>query len=538
MEAPIKYAKSGDVHIAYRIFGDGPRDIVLVPGTISHLELLWEVPTNKYLIQRLTSFSRVIVFDKRGQGLSDRVGEQTLEERIGDVGAVMDAAGSRRAIVYGWSEGGPMSLMFAATHPERISALVLYGTFASIKAEPWAQNQAQFEKFCAALEKHWGEGVLLRFNAPSRSKDEALVQWFGRIERDSASPASILALMRGNYENDVRHLLSSIQVPTLILHRAGDAMVPVAAGRYLAEKIAGAVYHELPGKDHLVLDHETQDRIADLIEDFVARQPISAGSATRSGNQPDPHPRRGRPISRSWSRAAAGNSSLDETALILPRHCNLFRNEGEYWTLSYDGHAFRMRDSKGLRYLAHLLAHPHSEFHAAALAAGSPRTKSIVDSGTMGDTACVLSARHGSMDQVGSAVLGDAGEILDAQAKAAYRQRIKDLGEELEQAKRVGDEKRGVRLDEEIEMLSAELARAVGLHGRDRRAASGAERARVNVTRTIRIAIARINRHHSGLANYLDTTIRTGRFCSYQPDPARQASWSIIFPSRPSEDHG
>ena len=133
MEAPIKYAKSGDVHIAYRVFGDSARDMVLIPGTLSHVEVFWELPAQEYLLKRLTSFARVIVFDKRGQGLSDRVAEQTLDERIGDVRAVMDAAGSKSATVYGWSEGGPMSLMCAATYPERVSSLVLYGTFASIK---------------------------------------------------------------------------------------------------------------------------------------------------------------------------------------------------------------------------------------------------------------------------------------------------------------------------------------------------------------------------------------------------------------------
>src|SRR5271169_4351050 len=124
MESPVRYAKSGDVHIAYRVFGDGPRDIVLIPGTISHVELLWEVPSNEHLLKRLIAFARVIVFDKRGQGLSDRVAEQTLEERVGDVRAVMDAAGSESATIYGWSEGGPMCLMFAATYPARASGLV------------------------------------------------------------------------------------------------------------------------------------------------------------------------------------------------------------------------------------------------------------------------------------------------------------------------------------------------------------------------------------------------------------------------------
>jgi pimeloyl-ACP methyl ester carboxylesterase len=273
VEGPIKYARSGDVYIAYRVFGDGPRDIVLIPGTISHVELLWEIPSNEHLLKRLTAFARVIAFDKRGQGLSDRVAEQTLEERVGDVRAVMDAAGSERATIYGWSEGGPMCLMFAATYPARTSALVLYGTFASIKNEPWMVTREAFDQFLAQLVAHWGEGILLRLDAPSRRDDAASLQWFARIERAAASPGSVRALMRANYEIDVRHLLPTIQAPTLILHRAGDKLVPVNSGRYLAEHIPGAKYVEIPGTDHLVLDQETQDVIADEIEEFITGTP-------------------------------------------------------------------------------------------------------------------------------------------------------------------------------------------------------------------------------------------------------------------------
>ncbi len=239
MPSDIKYARSGDVHIAYRVFGDGPLDLVLIPGTLSHADLYWEFPLNQYLLKRLTSFARVIVFDKRGQGLSDRVAEQTLEERIGDVRAVMDAAKSRRATIHGWSEGGSMSLMFSATYPERTSSLVLCGSFASITAEPWAVDQEQWARFLRQVETHWGEGVLVPINAPSRRDDEAFVQWFGRLERASASPGAVLALMRANYEIDVRYVLPAIQAPTLILHRVGDRTVPVEAGRYLAQHIRG-----------------------------------------------------------------------------------------------------------------------------------------------------------------------------------------------------------------------------------------------------------------------------------------------------------
>ena len=268
--ASIKYAKSGDVHIAYRIFGDGPRDIVFIPGTLSHLEIWWGSPAYQHLIKRLTGFARVVAFDKRGQGLSDRVvAEQTLEERIDDVRAVMDAAGSERATIYGWSEGGPMSLMFAATYPERATALVLYGTFASIKDKPWAASRKQWEGMLKEWEAHWGEGILLAANAPSLLNEESARQWCGRFERASASPGSVLALMRANYEMDVRHILPTISIPTLVMHRAGDALIPVAAGRYLAENIPGAKYTEIPGTDHTVLDIETQDFIANKVEEFI-----------------------------------------------------------------------------------------------------------------------------------------------------------------------------------------------------------------------------------------------------------------------------
>ncbi len=271
MEAQTKYAKSGDVHIAYRVFGDGPHDILLVPGTLSHAELYWELPVNEYILKRLTSFARVIVFDKRGQGLSDRVAEQSLEERIGDVRAVLDAVGSKRATVFGWSEGGPMSLFFAATYPERTSALVMFGTFASMRAEPHCLSQERFDRFMAAVEAHWGEGMLVPINAPSMRNDKAFVQSFGRLERAASSPGGIQALFRADYENDARHLLPSIRVPTLILHRKGDSLVPVACGRDMAQKIPGAKYVELPGEDHLLqaLEPESLDLLLDGIEEFM-----------------------------------------------------------------------------------------------------------------------------------------------------------------------------------------------------------------------------------------------------------------------------
>ena len=279
MEAPTKYAKSGDIQIAYRVFGDGPRDIVLVPGTLSHVEIYWEQATNEYLLKRLGSFARVIVFDKRGQGLSDRGGEQTLEERIGDLRAVMDAAGSKHATICGWSEGGPMSLMFAATYPERTSSLVLVGTSASMTGEGGVTNE-QFDRFIRALDTYWGKGITVHINAPRRANDAALVEWFGRLERAVATPGAIIALFRANYENDVRHVLPSVRTPTLVLHRKDDSTVPVGASRYLAQNIPGAKFVELPGEDHLLqaYDQDVLDLLLDEIEEFV----------TGARHRPDP----------------------------------------------------------------------------------------------------------------------------------------------------------------------------------------------------------------------------------------------------------
>jgi class 3 adenylate cyclase len=281
MGSEIGYAKSGDVHIAYRVFGEGPRDIVLIPGTLSHVEVLWDLPINQYLLKRLTSFARVIVFDKRGQGLSDRVAEQTLEERIGDVRAVMDAAKSRRATIFGWSEGGTMSVMFSAAYPERTDGLVLCGSFASVKAAPWSVSPEQWGTFLDQIEARWGKGVLVPINAPSRRNDEAFIEWFARLERASASPGAILALVRANYDIDIRHILPAVQAPSLILHRVGDKTIPVEAGRYLAQHIRGAKYVELPGEDHLLqaFDQDTLDLLIDEIEEFV--------TGSRSGPEPD-----------------------------------------------------------------------------------------------------------------------------------------------------------------------------------------------------------------------------------------------------------
>ena len=260
-----RYAKSGEVHIAYQVSGGGTLDLVFVQGAFTNLEVLWEIPWCARFVSRLATFSRLICFDKRGMGLSDRVpGAATLEERMDDVRAVMDAVGSPRAAVFGASEGGAMSALFAATYPERTRALILYGTY----VQSAMHSPAALEEAIASIEREWGTGNSLRRYGPSLAADADAVRGWARFERLSASPASMIALRRMNAEIDIRHVLPAIRVPTLVLHRAGDTAIGVESGRYIAARIPSAKYVELPGADHLPMVGDS-DRILDEIEEFL-----------------------------------------------------------------------------------------------------------------------------------------------------------------------------------------------------------------------------------------------------------------------------
>ena len=267
MEPQTEYARSGHVRIAYQVVGNGPLDLVIVPGYISNLDHIWDEPGLAHFLSRLSAFSRLILFDKRGTGLSDRLGDlPTLEERMDDVRAVMDAVGSKQAAVFGISKGGAMSILFAATYPERTRALVLYGSYGHFPT--WVLPPEKFDAFINSIEKAWGTGASLNVFAPSKVSDERFKRWWSRFERLGASPSAAIALMRMNNEIDIRHVLSAIQVPTLVLHRTGDLRVNVEAGRYLGSNIPEARYIELPGADHVPWVGEV-DRLADEIEEFL-----------------------------------------------------------------------------------------------------------------------------------------------------------------------------------------------------------------------------------------------------------------------------
>lgn len=283
MRPTTRYAKSGEYSIAYQIVGDAPLDIVFVPGFVSHVEHAWEDPDLARFLGRLASFSRLILFDKRGTGLSDRVPVQklpTLEERMDDVRAVMDAVGSERAALFGVSEGGPMSMLFATTYPERVLSLLLYGTYAKRVRDadyPWAPTVEQHREFVDAVQREWGGPTQAEIWAPSVADDDRFKRWWGQYLRLGASPAAARAVLEMTREIDVRGILSAIRVPTLILHRTGDRRIDVGGSRYMAERIPDARFVELPGIDHLAWVGDA-DAIVDEVEEFL--------TGTRHGAEP------------------------------------------------------------------------------------------------------------------------------------------------------------------------------------------------------------------------------------------------------------
>jgi class 3 adenylate cyclase len=279
MQPDTRYARSGDLHIAYQVFGAGSVDLVIVPGFISNVEETWANPSAARWLERLGRFARVIAFDKRGTGLSDRTGSApSLDERMDDARAVMDAAHSERAVLLGISEGGSLATLFAASHPDRCVSLILYGAFA--KFSGWYPTEEKLAAFYRYVEEKWGTGESVRKYAPSMGDDAGFKKIWARHERVGATPAAAKALMRMNQEIDISGVLTAIRVPTLVIHRTEDAAVGIEEGRYLAQHIPNARLAEFSGADHLPYVGANADDIADEMEEFV------------TGSRPDVEPDR------------------------------------------------------------------------------------------------------------------------------------------------------------------------------------------------------------------------------------------------------
>ncbi len=268
----VRYALSDGLRIAYQVVGDGPEDLVFMPGFVSHVELAWEDPHLAHFFRRLGSFRRLIVFDKRGTGLSDPVTTRyTQSQRIGDIRAVMDAAGSEHATIFGVSEGGTMALLFAATHPNRVDSLVLHSTVPRILYDDdytWGWTPERLQAFLDGVVELWGTGEGAEFANPSLEGDATYRQWFARYTRNAASPAQVLDLMGVNAELDIRSELPRVNAPTLITHRSDESWVSVEHSRYLARTLPVAKLVEFPGVDHWPWIGN-MDEILDVIEEFV-----------------------------------------------------------------------------------------------------------------------------------------------------------------------------------------------------------------------------------------------------------------------------
>lgn len=270
-----KYAKSGNVHIAYQVFGEGDITLIMTPGFVSHIENYWDEPGLARWLRKLGTFTRVILFDKRGTGLSDHVSELPgLDERIDDIRSVMDAEGVQQAAIFGISEGGSMASFFAATHPERTLALILYGAF--VKFTSWFPTEEALQTLFDYIDNYWGSGASLPAWAPTKQGDLVFQDWWGKFERLGASPGAAKNLMQMNRQIEITDILPSVNVPTLVIHRTDDVSVNVEGGRMLAEYIPDAKYVELPGYDHLPWVGNNRDQILDEMAQFLTgeRPPI------------------------------------------------------------------------------------------------------------------------------------------------------------------------------------------------------------------------------------------------------------------------
>ncbi|AXI55086.1 hypothetical protein SuNHUV7_41230 (plasmid) [Pseudoseohaeicola sp. NH-UV-7] len=268
MMPKTQYTKSDDVHIAYQVYGQGPKNLVLVPGFISQIETYWEEPNFAKWLKRLGQFAKVAMFDKRGTGLSDRgVAVPDMDKRMDDIRAIMDAASMETAFVMGISEGGSLASVFAAYQAQRCEGLILYGAFA--RFESWFPSDEALSQLFDYAEEHWGSGAALPLFCPETGNDPAFQEWWGKYERTGASPRDLIEIMKVNSQIDITDILPSIKAPTLVLHKTEDALIDIEGGRTLAQMIPGAQLCEFSGRDHFAFMGNERDEILGEIEAFV-----------------------------------------------------------------------------------------------------------------------------------------------------------------------------------------------------------------------------------------------------------------------------
>jgi pimeloyl-ACP methyl ester carboxylesterase len=492
----IGFCSTADgARIAYATVGSGPALIFAQP--ISHLELEWEEPRVRDLWETIGRHHLVIRYDRYGCGLSDRNRTDfSLDSEVRTVEAIVKELGLKSLVLWGnGGQGASAAIPYALKYPDRVSHLILSNAQARWHFAHASWGDVGPDAYRAlVLSNSRMASLAMAERALGSSFDASSRRWFFRFRQEAMTPEMAAQIFAFWWDTDVRDLLPKVRVPTLVVHYRNDRAIPFEAGRELAAGIPGARFVPLEGDAHLFFFGDTKPLLRAIAE-FLGDPIEEAGwPSTDAAKAPSP------------SEAVQG----------------VFRREGEFWTIACSGEVFRLKDVRGLAYIAYLLRHPGEEFHVLSLASRNGGKQGEAD-------ALVEPATEDQAVQPDLTVgrMGDAGEMLDGQAKAAYKRRTAELREQLEEARELNQLELVDRLDDEIETLGRELSRAVGLGGRDRRAASASERARINVTRAIKIALERIAEHNPGLATLLTNSIRTGTFCSYTPDSRLHASWQL-----------
>jgi pimeloyl-ACP methyl ester carboxylesterase len=492
MQQQIGFCSTADdVRIAYATVGTGPA-LVVASYAPCHLGLEWEEPRVRDFWETIGQHHTVVRYDKHGCGLSDRNRTDfSVDSEVRTLEAIVKKLGLKSLVLWGQGAMGAVAAIpYALKFPEHVSHLILTNAQARWHgAHPWGNLDQENRR--ALMLANWrmhslamAEGML-----GSAFNDASALQWYLRTREEGVTPDIYVRLMVAHvWDIDVRDLLPRVKVPTLVIHDRDDRLMKFEAGCELAAGIPGAQFVPLEGDAHLFFFNDTRPLLratAEFLGDPVEHAGQPSNDAAKSPSAPD---------------APQG----------------IFRKEGEFWTIVCWDKTFRLRDVRGLAYIAYLLGHPGEEFHVLSLA-----------SKVGGELTETTEGERATQSDLTVDGMGDAGEMLDAQAKAAYKRRTAELREQLEEARERNQLELVDRLEDEIEAVGRELSRAVGLGGRDRRAASASERARINVTRAIKIALERIAEHNPALATLLTSSIRTGAFCSYTPDSRLPACWQL-----------
>ena len=525
--------------LAYSRIGAGS-PIVRTAPWLSHLDLEWQVTAIRSFYEAIAQRHSVIRYDSQGCGLSDWTrAEFTLAFEVALLERLVDKLNLERFAIFGYGAGGPIAIAYAAQHPERVSNLVLFGTSASPEHLDAGRDVPQVLK--ALMVDRWELASRLIADLHAPQADGMTLQAIAAMYRQASTGAN------------VSELAVNLEVPTTVIHRLHDSTCPYRAGRELAARLRHGCLVPLSGSAHLPYLGETAPvlaAIAQALGDEVIQDLQPGANSNPSGScAAQPNARAGVILAQenvNYPAQSSGRDSQDQfyegsdadlsgpdglgfkvaeddAAAEMTETRAIFRCEGEYWTLAYAGDTLRIKDSRGMRYIAQLLRYPGREFHASELEMRS-------ESSAVTSFAARPQVRM-SEDELSDAGLhsdnpADAGEMLDPRAKGAYRRRLHELRAFLEEAKALGNVERALELEEEISFLTRELSRAVGLGGRDRRAASVAQRSRINVTRAIRRSIEKIRQHHPALGAHLTTRVKTGLQCVYR-DRTHNMQWDL-----------